>query len=165
MSDLISTPASPASPADSQVVADGWFPPIDVTSLRDEIRLGEGVVPHKRLVAAIKGAMLHAFRQLAAWRSGHAAAGVTALADLPDDITIDGEPRAVELWNRIVRFYAAAEVADEYRDLVAADQQSQRADDRRISADDYRRMGHAAVADLLSIGAETLVQRNSVELI
>ena len=165
MSDLISTPPSPASPDDSQVVADGWFPPIKCNDLRDALRLGEGGVPHVRLVAAIKGAMLHAFRQLSNWRSAHADMGIAELADVPDDITLDGEPRAVELWNRVVRYYAGAELADGYRDLVAADQQSQRNDEKRVTADDYRRMAHHAVADLRSIGVDTPVQRNHAELI
>src|SRR3546814_10217043 len=109
--------------------------------------------------------MLQAFRQLAAWRSIHAAAGVADLAAVPDDITIDGEVRTVELWNRIVRYYTAAELADGHRDIVAADQQSQRSEEKRLSADDYRRMAHHAVADLTSIGADTPVHRNHVELL
>lgn len=165
MSDLISTPPSPASPVNSQVVADAWFPPIKCDDVRDTIRIGEGVVTHARLVAAIKGAMLHAFRQLSDWRSAHADMGIAELADVPDDITIDGEPRAVELWNRIIRYYVAAELADGHRDLVATDQQSQRSDEKRLSADDYRRMAHHAVADLRSIGVDTPVQRNHAELI
>jgi len=165
MSDLISTPPSPASPVNSQVVADGWFPPIKCDDVRDTIRIGEGIVTHARLVAAIKGAMLQAFRQLSNWRSAHADMGVAELADVPDDITIDGEPRAVELWNRVIRYYVAAELADGHRDLVATDQQSQRSDEKRLSADDYRRMAHHAVADLVSIGVDTPVQRNHAELI
>lgn len=165
MSDLISTPPSPASPADSKVAADGWFPDVDCNDLRDEVRLGEGIVPHKRLVAAIEGAMLHAFRALSDWRTTHAAAGIASLADVPDTVTIGGDPRPVVLWRRIVRYYAAAEIADGYRDLIATDQQSQRSDERRVSADDYRRMAHAAVADLRSIGADASVQRNHAELI
>jgi len=165
MSDLISTPPSPASPADSKVAADGWFPDIDCNDLRDEVRLGEGIVTHQRLIAAIEGAMLHAFRALADWRALHAGAGVASLDAVPDEVTIGGDPRPVVLWRRIIRYYAAAEIADGYRDLVATDQQSQRSDERRVSADDYRRMAHAAVADLRSIGAATPVQRNHAELI
>jgi len=167
MSDLISTPASPASPANSTVEADGWFPAIDCNALRARVRLGENIVPHDRLVAAIEGAMLTAFRQpaLIAWRTLHARAGAEDLAAVPDTVTIGGEPRTVVLWNRIVRYYAAAEIADGHRDLIATDQQSQRSDERRLSADDYRRMGHDAVADLISIAAEESVPRNSVELL
>lgn len=166
MSDLISTPPSPASPANSMVEADGWFPAIDCNALRDRLRLGDNVVPHARLVAAIEGAMIHAFRQLADWRALHAAGGVATLADVPDgDIEINGKTRAEIIWERIVRYYAAAELGDGHRDIVAADQQSQRSDEKRLSADDYRRMGHNAVADLMSIGVDAPVARNSVELI
>lgn len=165
MSDLISTPPAPASPIGSTVTADGWFPPIDCNALRDALRLADTNISQARLVAAIKGAMLQAFRQLAAWRSIHAAAGVAELAAVPDDITIDGEPRTVELWDRIVRYYTAAELADGHRDIVAADQQSQRSEEKRLSADDYRRMAHHAVADLTSIGVDAPVQRNHVELL
>lgn len=167
MSDLISTPPSPASPVGSMVTAGDWYPAIDCNDVRDEIRLGENIVPHKRLVAAIHGAMLHAIRQLRDWQRAQCAAGVATLADLPDPdaIEIDGIARAVLLWRRIVRYYAAAEIADGHRDLVATDQQSQRSEERRVSADDYRRMGHAAIADLCSIGADTPMQRNHVELL
>lgn len=166
MSDLISTPPSPASPPDSMVAADGWFPAIDCNALRDRLRLGDSGVPHKRLVGAIEGAMIHAFRQLAAWRTLHAAGGVAALADVPDDgIQINDQTRAEIIWERIIRYYAAAELADGHRDIVAADQQSQRSDEKRLSADDYRRIGHNAVADLMSIGVDTPVARNSVELL
>lgn len=164
MSDLISTPPAPASPVGSTVIADGWFPAVDVNQVRDRMRLGENIVTHARLVAAIEGAMLTALRQLAGWRAVQVGAGVAALANVAD-IMIGSTPRPVILWHRIIRYYAAAEIADGYRDLVAADQQSQRADDARQSADDYRRIAHNAVADLLSVGAESPVLRNAVELI
>ncbi|OHC96383.1 MAG: hypothetical protein A2792_00070 [Sphingomonadales bacterium RIFCSPHIGHO2_01_FULL_65_20] len=165
MSDLISTPPSPASPVDSKVTVDGWFPDIDVNALRKTVRIGENIVPHERLVAAIEGAILTALRNLALWRSAHATAGVAELAEVPDDVEINGQPRTVILWHRIIRHYTAAQVADEYRDLIATDQQVQRSDEERITGDQHRRLGHNAVADLQSIGADTPVLRNSVELI
>lgn len=165
MSDLISTPPSPASPVDSMVTVDGWFPDIDVNALRKSTRMGENIVTHERLVAAIEGAILTALRNLALWRAAHASAGIAELAEVPDDVEISGQPRTVILWHRIIRHYTAAEVADQYRDLVATDQQIQRGDEQVITADQHRRMGHNAVADLQSIGAEAPVLRNSVELI
>lgn len=165
MSDLISTPPSPASPPASKVTVDGWFPDVDVTELRQRVRMGENIVPHDRVVAAIEGAILTALRNLAAWRAVHAAAGVASLAAVPDTVEINGVPRAVILWDRIVRHYTAAAIADEYRDLVAADQQVLRSDEERITGDQHRRMAHNAVADLQSIGADAPVLRNSVELI
>lgn len=165
MSDLISTPPSPASPVDSEVTVDGWFPDVDVNELRKAVRMGENIVPHERLVAAIEGAILTALRNLAAWRSGHASAGIANLAAVPDPVQINGEPRPVILWQRIIRHYTAAQIADEYRDLVATDQQIQRGEEQVITGDQHRRYAHNAVADLQSIGPDAPVLRNSVELI
>ena len=165
MSDLIFTPPAPASPADSKVTVDGWFPDIDVNDLREKVRMGENIVPHDRLVAAIEGAVLTALRNLALWRSAHASAGVANLAAVPDPVQINGEPRPVILWQRIIRHYTAAQIADEFRDLVATDQQIQRGDEQVITGDQHRRYAHNAVADLQSIGADASVLRNSVELI
>lgn len=149
------------------VTVDDWFPAIDVNAVRESVLMGDSIVTHDRLVAAIEGALIHAMRQLAVWRSGHAAAGIASLADVPDPeaIMINDEPRALILWRRIIRFYTAAEVADIHRRLIATDQQIQRSDEQRLTGDEYRRMGHNAVADLKSIGADAPVARNSVELI
>lgn len=172
MSGLISSPPAPVSPEGSIVGADGWFPDVDVSAIRAAIRMGEGVVTHDRLVAAIEGAILTALRALADWRALHASAGVAELADVPDDdpilerpIMINGRPRAVLIWERIIRFYAAAEVADLHRDLTATNEAAVRNEEERLTADDYRRLAYAAVADMRSIGATAPVQRNQVDLI
>lgn len=171
MSGLISSPPAPVSPEASTVGADGWFPDIDVNAIRAAIRMGEGVVTHDRLVAAIEGAMLTALRELADWRAVHAAAGVAQLIDVPDldpitenPIQINGRTRAEVIWERIIRFYTAAEVADLHRDLTATNEASVLNENERQTADDYRRIAHHAVADMRSIGAAK-VQRNQVDLI
>lgn len=164
MSGFIATPPAPASPADSSVSVDDWFPAIDVNSIRDTLRIGEGVVTHERLVAAIEGAVITALRQLHAWRSAWAASGADDLAAI-DDITIGGRKRSAVLWERIIRYYAAAEIADTHRDLVTTDQANIRSENERLTADEYRRMAHHAVTDLLSIGAEKPVARNRVSLL
>ena len=40
-----------------------------------------------------------------------------------------------------------------------------RGENERLTADDYRRMAHNAVSDLLSIGADKPVPRNRVSLL
>jgi hypothetical protein len=164
VSGFIATPPAPASPAGSTVEADGWFTPIDVNDVRAKLRIGEGVVTHERLVNAIEGAMVTAFRQVHGWRSAQAAAGINGLAEV-DDIQINGRKRAVLIWERIILYFAAAEVADNYRDLVASDQANIRSENELQTADVYRRMAHNAVSDLLSIGAEKPVPRNRVSLL
>jgi hypothetical protein len=161
---LVSTPAAPASPQGSTVAADGWFPEVDVTAVRAKIRIGDGIVTHERMVAAIEGAMLSAFRALAAWRTKQVLAGVAELADI-GDVGINGKTPAIVIWERIITYYTAAELGDTHRDISATDQGTIRADEERRSADDYRRMAYHAVADMLSIGEAVPVQRNRVELI
>lgn len=164
MSGFIATPPAPASPADSTVSVDHWFPAIDVNAIRDTLRIGEGVVTHERLVAAIEGAVITALRHLHGWRSAWAASGANDLEAI-DDVMIGERKRAVVIWQRIIRYYAAAEIADLHRDLVASDQANIRSENERNTADDYRRLAHNAVSDLLSIGADKPVPRNRVSLL
>jgi hypothetical protein len=72
---VIAVPAAPWDPDDAQVVADGWFPPIKLATVRDSVRLGDGTISTERLTMAIEGAMLHAFRELATWRTPRPAPG------------------------------------------------------------------------------------------
>jgi len=163
VSGLIAPPDG-TDPDDAEVAADGWFPPVALAGIRDTIRLGEGVVPTSRLIAAIEGAILTSLRALAAWRTAHALEGAAALADVTDD-EVAGANKAVLLWQRAVRYYAAAELADQHRDLTATDDGLDRAEEKSETADDYRRLAYAAVADLLSIGAEEPEPRNRVSLV
>lgn len=163
MTGLVSVPASPVDPANAQVVADGWFPPVTLASVRGSVRLGEGVVTTQRLTAAIEGAMLHAFRELADWRTARVLSGAADLAGTTTDV-LNNSNRAVMLWERIVRYFAAAELYEQHRDVSATDQGLDRAQEKSDTADEMRRLALAAVSDLLSIGGAS-VPRNTVDLI
>lgn len=172
MNGFVSTPSISVSPEGSTVGADGWFPDIDVNAIRSAIRIGEGICTHERLVAAIEGAMLTAFRLLADWRTVQVLAGAATLEDVPniDPFTqenrmLNGDAETVVLWNRIIRYFAGAEVYDLHRDVSATDQGNLRAEDRTTVAEDLRRLAANAVSDLASINAAVKVQRNVVELL
>ena len=49
-------------------------------------------------------------------------------------------------------FYAAAELLDGHTDVAATDDALDREDEKRNTADVYRRKAYEAVADLLAIG-------------
>lgn len=164
MTGLISSPAPLPDPEDASVAADGWFPPITVASVRDRVRIGGAAVTHDMLVEAIEGGMLHAFRELSAWRSAHAVAGAAKLADVTGD-ELNGRNRAVVLWERVVRYFAAAELFAGNPDISATVQGSERGEEKVSAADEHRRNALAAVADLRSVGALEEVARNRVELI
>lgn len=163
MTGLISSPVPIPEPAAAQVVADGWFPPIALPDVRDRLRLGEGVVTTPRLTEAIEGGMVHALRELADWRSAHAAAGVAQLADVTAQ-QLNGQNYAVLLWQRIVRYFAGADIAADYRDVTATDQGLDRSQEKDLTSDELRRRALAAVADLRSVGGPA-VARNMVELL
>lgn len=166
MTGLISSPAPLPDPEGAEVVADGWFPTVAVAEIRDRLRLGGGSITNLMLVEAIEGGMLHAFRELADWRTARVLAGATGLAQVTSD-TLNGRNRAVVLWERVVRYFAAADIFAENRDISATDQGLDRSAEKESSADEFRRNALAAVADLRSIGVppEQEVTRNRVELI
>lgn len=157
-------PAPNADANGANVVADGWFPPVPLASIRDTLRIGDGSVPTARLVAATEGAILTGLRLLSDWRSGHAANGVAELAGVTEQ-TVNQVNLAVVLWLRVVRYFAAAELADGHRDLSATTEGSDRAEAKEQTADHYRRIANHAVADLLSIGAAEREPRNRVSLV
>jgi len=163
MTGLISSPVPPPDPFAAEVVADGWFPPIALEAVRGAVRLGEGTVTSGRLVAAIEGGMLHAFRELVTWRTARVLEGASTLADVTPD-QVNGENLAVMLWTRVVRYFAAAELLGTHRDVSATDTGLDRAEEKDTTANEMRRLALAAVADLRSIGGEP-VARNRVELI
>jgi hypothetical protein len=163
MTGVISVPAKPWDPPLAEVVADGWFPSVKLETVRDISRLGGGTITTIRLTSAIEGGMLHAFRELAEWRTAKAAAGIAALADVTTE-TLNGSNVAVKLWERVVTYFAAAELYAADRDVSATDQGLDRAAEKDTAADEARRVALAAVADLRSIGAEK-VGRNRVRLI
>ena len=162
------------APADNQtsegqvIEADGWFPGIDTATIRAAIRLGDGAVPDARLAAAIEGAFMAGLRALSAWRSARASEGIADLESVAPADMVNGRPRAVLLWQRVVGYYAAAELADTHLDISATDEALDRDAEKRAAADDYRRKAYDAVADLQSIGlaeGERGPGRNRVALI
>ncbi|SFG08363.1 Phage head completion protein (GPL) [Novosphingobium sp. CF614] len=163
MTGLISSPVPAPDPEAAQVVADGWFPPIALADVRDRLRLGEGTVSTARLTEAIEGGMVHALRELAQWRAARVLDGAGELADVTTD-QLNGHNYAVLLWQRVVRYFAGADLAADYRDVSATDQGLDRAAEKDLTSDELRRRALAAVADLRSIGGDP-VARNRVELI
>lgn len=152
MSGFISAPAAPPSPADSKVAGDAFWPDIDVNAARAALRLGDSMVTHERLVAAIEGGMIAVMTDLAAWRARQEAAGADKLEEVAPTLEVGGSPIAVVLWQRAVRYHAAAELADAHTDLAATNEGVTRAQDKREIADDYRRMSAVAVGRLSALG-------------
>ncbi|MCH2486561.1 MAG: head completion/stabilization protein [Erythrobacter sp.] len=147
----LTAPPDDIDPVGEVIEADGWFPAIATDHVRKSVRLGEGIVTDERLKAAIFSGMLTALRELADWRSARAAEGVADLSSVVaphlGEISI-----AALLWQRIVTFYAAAEIVDGHTDVSATDEALDREEDKVDQADRYRRKAYDAVADLRALG-------------
>jgi hypothetical protein len=165
----LTAPPDNFTPAGITVEADGWFPATLTEDVRRAIRMGEGAVTDQRLVQAIEGGILSGLRAMADWRTARVLEGAASLADVTED-EINGRNKAELIWQRIVTFYAAAELADMHVDLSATDEAIDRNEDKRDTAGVYRTKAYNAVADLRAIGAadsdaKALAARNRVELI
>lgn len=163
MNSFTPTPIAPPDADDAQVVADGWFPPVRLEDVREGMNIGGGAITQIQLTMAIEGGMLTALRQLAAWRTDRVLAGAASLGEVTTD-TLNEKNRAELLWTRAVGYYAAADLAAGNRDIASSDTGLARASEKSALADEYRREGHAAIADLLSISGAP-VARNRVEML
>jgi hypothetical protein len=163
MSSFTPSPISPPDDLDAQVVADGWFPPVKLAYVREGMNIGGSSITQLQLTSAIEGGMLSALRQLSAWRTDRALAGAASLDQVTTE-TLGDTNLAVLLWNRAVGYYASADLAAGNRDISATDSGLARASEKAELADEYRRSGHAAIADLLSIGGAS-VARARVEML
>lgn len=157
-SPLISRPAAPASPDESVLAGDGWWPDIDCVAMRDALRIGEAVT-HARLIAALENAIITVADDLAAWRAAQEQAGVAKLADIQASQTVNGKTRLVVLFTSAVRYGAAAELADHTTDMSATATDQTRAEAKRTMACDYERRRLEAVRTILG------TTRVAVELI
>ena len=162
MTGLVS-PAPNADPPEASVAADDWYPAIALAYVRERFRVGEGVTTTGRLTQAIEGAMVAAMRELDDWRAARESTGAAKLEDVTE-LKLNNRNFAVLVWERIVGNLAAAELSDLHRDVSATNDGLDRAEERGMTADDYRRNAISAINDLRSIGGEP-VPRMKVSLI
>lgn len=166
MAGLTAPPDNSEAEAGQMIAADGWFPDIDTAEVARQVRIGDGAVTQARLVAAVTAGILSGLRAMFHWRTAHVLAGFEDLESVTE-ASVAGENHAVLLWKRLVTFYAAAELLDGHTDIAATDDALDREEDKRITADLYRRKAYEAVADLLAIGPQSAGDRgrNMVELL
>lgn len=150
-------PAVAATPIDGTLTNDGFFPDIDLSALRDAMRL-DGTVALERLRHAARDAILTVNDELAAWRARQRAAGAATLADVPAP-RIDGESAHVSRYRRAVYHLTHADVTEKYRGYDTTKSGGQVAADLAATVDDSRRAARWAISDILGVA------RSTVELI
>jgi len=142
---------------ETPIANDGWFPDVDLASLREAMRLRDSVTP-TRLRNAALNAIITVGDQLVAWQGKQAAAGYASLGTVPAP-TLDGKSRLVQLYARAIGAYTKADLVERYRDVdqTAAGQRS--VGELDSSVEELRRDGLHAVRDIKG------VTRTFVELI
>lgn len=138
-------PTAPAAkqPDHLRTIESGAFwPPVDLQQLREAVRIDNTVTPERLHFAALE-AVAYVNAQCAALQ----AKGGT-LADT-DSMQINGQSRARARYFRAVCCYTKAALLEHYADYDAAGKTAARADAKQEQAEQYRRDGHHAVADLL----------------
>lgn len=142
------------SPAGTQVTItnDGFFPDVELATLRATLRL-DGTVTNARLEAAAISAILSVNLDLAPLKTDSG-----TLADLPGS-TINGESVKLHLYRRAVSAMTAAELHERYRSYDATNQGSAAADELTPGIDELKRDARFAIRDLLE------QMRTTVELI
>lgn len=143
--------------ADRPIVNDGWFPDVDMATLRKAARIRDDVT-FDRLRGAIVGAIITVGNDLTAWQANHRAQGRLSLGAVPSPL-IDGQSRLTHLYARAILGFAKADLVEGYRDtdLTAAGQRA--VEDLDPSVAELRRDALHAIRDMLA------TSRTTVELI
>ncbi|AOH83613.1 head completion/stabilization protein [Sphingomonas panacis] len=160
MSGFVCTPSiiPPASTTvEAPIANDGWFPDVDVASLRASLRLRDSVTP-ERLRGSALNAIITVGDQLVAWQAARAAAGHASLGAVPAPM-LDGQSRLVLLYARAVAAYTKADLVERYRDVDQTAAGQRNVGELDSSIEELRRDGLHAVRDMRR------VTRTFVELI
>jgi hypothetical protein len=152
---FIAVPPTPA--AEQAIENDGFFPAIDPTTMRPQMRI-DGTVTAERLREALIAAILAVNADLAVWRDVQLAAGYTTLEAVPA-WAIAGISANMHRYLRAVRCLAGANLTERYRDHDSTNDGHLQADRLDLTVDDLRRDARWAVRDILGAG------RSTVELI
>lgn len=139
----------PADPPSADVVqCDGWWPDINITELRDAVRLDTNIPP-ARLRDAVRQAMLDIAAELNDWRLEREAAGADNLTDVPARIMVDGQSDYVLRWARTIYSCVGADLGERLIGQGATAAGVDRAEALANEVDPHLRNVRHAVRDFL----------------
>lgn len=140
MTGLVATPSVNAAESAIEIASDGWFPPVKLSHVREDLCL-DGTITTARLRRAILHAIAQVNGDLRAWKSEQVAAnGAQTMAGVPAE-EIDGKSEKLLLYFRAVGAFVEADIVEKHRgyDLTAegqrrAEQITDRANESRRNA-------------------------------
>lgn len=147
---FIANAPKPENSISDAIENDGWFPDIQLASMRDVTRL-DGTVTEPRLSAAVVDAMLTVNDALDEWKHEQLSKGYMALEDVPAG-TINRQSQLVAHYLRAVYSTAKADLIEKYRDYDST--ASSLADKKAMAwldcaPEQERRNAHWAIANIL----------------
>lgn len=152
-------PDAPGQQIPADVVAcDAFWPSINLTELRDAVRL-DTAIPANRLRDAVRNAMLEMGRALAGWRAAREAEGATKLSDVTPRRMVDGQSDYAVLWARGIYSIVAGDLSERLRGMTATKAGHDRADELETEGDVHARNVVYAVRDFLG---RTRVRASSI---
>ena len=139
-------PAFP--PAADDVALDDFWPALNITAIREAIRL-DAAITAARLREATRIAMLEVARELAGWRTEKSAAGYASLQAVPARQIIGGQSDYVALWNRAVYSAVGADLGERQIGGGLSTAGAERAEQLMADVEIHRRNQIFAVRDFL----------------
>lgn len=139
-------PAPP--PAADDVTLDGFWPALNITAIREAIRLDTNITAG-RLRESTRIAMLHVADQLSDWRAEQAAAGHANLQAVPPRQLVGGQSDYVALWNRAVYSAVGADLGERQVGGGLTTAGAERAEQLMADVEIHRRNLSFAVRDFL----------------
>lgn len=142
------TAPRPTQQSGQEVINSGKFwPEISLNEMRLAMRIDNNVTSERLFHAAV-AATGFVNGQLDDIRRRAVSDGLLTLEAVSDE-QINGESFAVLRYRRAVYCYTAAMLFESYADAAATGKTADRAESKQRQAEDYRREGHYAVADLI----------------
>lgn len=128
----------------------GFFPEILLDDLRSSMRIDNNITSDRLFHLAVS-TVGYVNDSLGPLKARALKEGRETLVQTSDE-RINGVPLAEIRYRRAVYCYTAAALMETYADTSATGKSADRADAKQQQADDYRREGHYAIADLLGRG-------------
>lgn len=147
MNGLVFVPTSNSNQTNDLIVSNSFWPSISIEQYRQSMSVDNTVIEIRVRMALIDGiAMVN--KELTALRLDALEKGLAALSQI-DDEQIDGVSIKEHRYIYAVHCYAHVNILEKYSTYSATGGTAERADAKQDQADDYRRNGHAAIADIL----------------
>lgn len=142
--------APPAEPVDGTITGDGFWPDLDLSRLRQAVRIDQTVTP-VRLRDVARGAMLDIMDELEDWRVEKTLAGFVTLAEVPARRRVDDVSDYEVRWFQAVTAVVAADLGDRQLGQSVRSAGVERAEELSADIDVHRRNVTYAVRDFLGV--------------